>query len=97
MTQRADRVYTDAQDIRHLDALIAPLADEMRVRLTLIDGSEIIGIVTVRPSLQTFLDEDGEEGVNAVLRLDPLRPPCETRYLWLDEVAAIETLPAEMI
>ena len=45
-------------------------------------------VVVVRPSLQTFLDPDGREGVNAVVRIDV---PASGRsdYLWIDEIARV--------
>lgn len=88
MTQLADRVYRDAAQIERLAALIAQLPDEGLIDLQLIDGSWRAAVVTVRPSLQTFFDPEGVEGVNAVLRIDD---PGSGRsdYLWIDEIAAI--------
>jgi len=88
VTQLADRVYRDAADIDRLTALIAQLPDEGLIDLQLVDGSWRAAVVTVRPSLQTFLDPDGREGINAVLRIDD---PVSGRsdYLWVDEVARV--------
>ncbi|QWP75472.1 DUF3247 family protein [Lysobacter sp. K5869] len=88
MTQLADRVYRDAAEIERLTALVAGLPDEGLVDLQLIDGSWRAAVVTTRPSLQTFLDPEGNEGVNAVVRIDD---PTTGRsdYLWIDEIARI--------
>lgn len=88
MTQLADRVYRDAAQIERLTALIKQLPDEGLVDLQLIDGSWRAAVVTARPSLQTFLDPNGREGVNAVVRIDD---PATGRsdYLWIDEIARI--------
>lgn len=88
MTQLADRVYRDAAEIERLTALVAELPDEGLVDLQLVDGSWRAAVVTTRPSLQTFLDPLGREGINAVVRIDD---PATGRsdYLWIDEIVRI--------
>lgn len=95
MTQLADRVVTDSADIARLTRLIEDLADEARVCLVLIDGSRRLGVVTARPSLQTFLDLSGREGVNAVLRVDDPKIEGGTCYLWLDEIIEVRPIPCD--
>ncbi|MGO1068715.1 DUF3247 family protein [Lysobacter sp. CA199] len=102
MTQHADRVHTDPADIGRLRVLIDRLPDQAWVELVLIDGSRQVGFVTARPSLQTFVDAQGEEGVNAVLRLDdPNIENCtsesrtsesRTNYLWVDEILQVRPI-----
>ncbi|MBT2748747.1 MULTISPECIES: DUF3247 family protein [unclassified Lysobacter] len=92
MTKLANRVYTDPSHVRRLSLLIEQLPDEGQVDLTLIDGSRQIGVVTARPSLQTFLDPAGNEGVNAVLRLDDLNIESKTSYLWVDEILEVRPI-----
>src|SRR5688572_14682161 len=94
MTQLADRVYTAPSDIGRLSLLIEGLPDEAQVDLVLIDGSRQVGVVTTRPSLQTFLDPAGNEGVNAVVRLDDPNIANRTRYLWLDEILEVRPIHA---
>lgn len=89
MSRVAERVYTDADDIAVLESRIAALDDEARVRLTLVDGRSISGVVTVRPTPQTFRDAKGDEGANSLLRLDDLQQPGHSHYLWLDQVREI--------
>jgi hypothetical protein len=92
MTQLADRVYTDPADIRRLSLLVERLPDEGVVDLILIDGSRQVGVVTTRPSLQTFLDSAGNEGINAVVRLDDPKIESRTTYLWIDEIIEVRPI-----
>ena len=55
--------------------------------LTLVDGSRLSGVVATRPVLQTFLDADGNEGINAGLRIDDASG--QARSIWLDEVVDV--------
>jgi len=82
-------VYNDASDVALIEASIAALPDEAKVRVTLDNGSAVRGVVAVRPTVQVFRTADGEEGINAVLRLDDLAHPDKAHYLWLDEVRDI--------
>ncbi|QWF19470.1 DUF3247 family protein [Lysobacter capsici] len=95
MTQTADRVYTDPADIERLRGLIERLPDAGLVDIELIDGSRQSSVVTVRPSLQTFLDGDGNEGVNAVVRLDDPDLANGSRYLWVDEILDIRPIHSD--
>ena len=45
-----------------------------------------------RPATQLFKDYDGSEGINSVVRLDDPQAPTWSVYLWLSEIAAVETL-----
>lgn len=94
MTQLADRVHRDAREIERLTALVADLPDAGLADLQLIDGSWRAAVVTTRPSLQTFLDPDGREGINAVVRIDD---PATGRsdYLWIDEIARIRPVRSD--
>lgn len=43
-----------------------------------------------RPALQLFQNADGEEGFNAVVRIDdPVAPPW-TAYVWLSDIREVE-------
>lgn len=92
MTQSADRVYTDPEQIRRLSRLIEQLPDAGLIDIVLVDGSRRNAVVTTRPSLQTFLDADGNEGINAVVRLDDPKTDQGSMYLWLDEVLEIHPI-----
>jgi hypothetical protein len=92
MTQTADRVYTDPADIDRFRQLIGRLPDAGLVDIVLIDGSRQSAVVTVRPSLQTFLDGEGNEGINAVVRLDDPEVANGSRYLWIDEILDIHPI-----
>lgn len=95
MTGTAARVYTRRHDIDRLSALCTQLHEEERVLLTLSDGRRVSGVVLARPGLQTFLDGSGEEGMNAVLKLDDVDGSGLSRTYWLDEVAGIEREPQD--
>ena len=97
MTRNANRVHTGPQAIARLESLIAALPNGARVALQLDDGSQLRGIVAARPILQLFYGPDGNEGSNAVVRMEPLgddgfdvsAPP---RDLWLDSITGIRDL-----
>ncbi|MGJ7900900.1 DUF3247 family protein [Lysobacter sp. 1R34A] len=95
MTQLADRVHTDPAEIRRLSLLIERLPDEGLVDIVLVDGSRQVGVVATRPSLQTFLDADGNEGANAVLRLEDVQGEGRVAYLWLDEIVKVRPLQSD--
>ncbi|MET0717028.1 MAG: DUF3247 family protein [Pseudoxanthomonas sp.] len=89
MTKIVERVHTDQAEIALIEARIARLDDESIVELTLSDGSKLKGVVTVRPTVQTFRDADGTEGINSLLRLEDLDQPGKTHQVWLDQVTEI--------
>ncbi len=89
MTQIAERVHTDQAQIALIESRIMELNDAVTVELSLSDGRKLKGVVTVRPSVQTFRDAEGKEGINALLRLDDLQQPGKTHHVWLDQVTGI--------
>ncbi len=89
MGKIADRVHTDQGEIALIESRIAELADESIVEITLGDGRKLKGLVSVRPTIQTFRDAQGREGVNSLLRLDDLQQPGHSHYLWLDQISDI--------
>ncbi|HSM10023.1 MAG TPA: DUF3247 family protein [Lysobacter sp.] len=97
MTRNANRVHTDPETIARLEALIAALPNGARVALQLDDGSQLRGIVAARPILQLFYGPGGNEGSNAVVRLEPLDDGASgvaaaPRDLWLDTITGIRDL-----
>ena len=89
MTKIAERVHQDQAEIARLESLVADLDDEAIVEVLLTDGTRRKGTVVVRPTVQTFRDAQGNEGINALLRLDDLEEPGKSHYLWLDTVAEV--------
>ena len=89
MTAIAERVHTRQDEIALIESRIVELPDEAIVEITLDDGRKLKGVVTVRPTIQTFRDTEGREGVNALLRLDDLEQPGHSHQVWLDEVREI--------
>ena len=95
MAQHAERVHTRPQEIQRLEALCAALEEETRVVVTLADGARVSGVVLAKPGLQTFIDREGNEGLNAVLKLDDIGGMGVIRYFWLDDVRAVSPQPLE--
>ena len=91
MTREAPRVYVDPVAIARLEDLAQKLPQDSRVELRLDDGSELRGIVTMTPTVQSFFDADGCEGLNVFAKFE-----CEgggNAYLWLDRIVRVERLP----
>ena len=93
MSRTAPRIHTDPARIAALEALIPRLEGESRVQLTLDDGRSLLGTVVVRPTIQQYRDEAGDEGSNGQLRLDDLDTPAQQHTVWLDEIVDVRDLP----
>lgn len=89
MTRIVERVHNGQEQIALLESRIAELPDEAIVEITLADGRKLKGVVTVRPTIQTFRDAEGREGVNSLLRLDDLDEPGNSHQVWLDQVSDV--------
>ncbi|MBJ7517642.1 MAG: DUF3247 family protein [Stenotrophomonas sp.] len=87
MAQRAPRIHTDASEIGRLKHLQAQFEAEMVAELHLVTGKVITGTVPEPPNIQQFLDEEGNEGTNGLLRLDT--GDAQVRLVWLDEVERV--------
>jgi hypothetical protein len=92
MARTAQNVYTGQHDIAMLEARAAQLPDEAKVEVLLVQGHRVTGVVTTRPIIQLFYDEDGREGFNGVLRIDDARDAGQTHFLWLDEILEVVVL-----
>ncbi|MDH5821654.1 DUF3247 family protein [Luteimonas sp. RD2P54] len=92
MGQTAERVYTEQTDIDRIEALTAQLQDEANVELLLDNGGIVTGVVAVRPVVQTFLGPGGEEGLNALARIDDALEPGRSHYVWLGGVREVRRL-----
>ena len=84
MSQRAPRIHTDPDAIQRLKTLQLQLDAELLAELHMQDGQVIIGTVVERPNIQQFIDEEGNEGTNGLIRLDAGQEPVQ--LIWLDEV-----------
>lgn len=89
MNEHPERLLAGDAAVAHLNALILALDDEEQVRLTLDDGQLVEGVVAARPSLQVFREGDGNQGCNALLRLEPLTGDAPPHYLWLDRIREV--------
>lgn len=95
MAQHAERVHTRHEDIERLSSLCDALEEEARVTVKLANGSSLSGVVLAKPGLQTFLDHSGNEGVNAILKLDNIGGMGVMRYFWLDDVVDVSRQPSD--
>lgn len=84
MSQRAPRIHTDPEAIQRLKALQLQLDAELLAELHMRDGRVIVGTIVERPNIQQFIDEEGNEGTNGLIRLDAGQEPVQ--LIWLDEV-----------
>ena len=92
MGQVAERVYTEQRDIARIESWTGQLEDEERVEVSLADGTCIDGFVAARPTVQIFLDESGNEGMNALVRIDDAADPEQAHYVWLDRIVDVRRL-----
>ncbi|TCO40238.1 DUF3247 family protein [Dokdonella fugitiva] len=56
------------------------------------DGQRITGTVVERPALQLFEDAAGNEGFNAVVRIDDPAAPPWTAHVWLSDIGDVDRL-----
>jgi hypothetical protein len=94
MVRRADRVHTRQEDIERLSSLCEALEEQEYVTVTLANGAAVSGVVLSKPGLQTFFDHGGNEGVNAVLKLDNIGGMGVVRYFWLDDIVDVSHRPS---
>lgn len=92
MGRHANTVCTTPEDIERIERLVAALPDDARVRITSVDGQVITGTVAERPALQLFQDARGNEGFNAVVRVDDPAAPPWTDYLWLSDIRSVDPI-----
>ncbi|MCF7222269.1 DUF3247 family protein [Marilutibacter chinensis] len=93
MGRIAERIHTDQAEIARLEALIALLPNDAHVELTLDDGGVISGTVAARPTVQVFEDPHGNEGLNALVRIEDIAfDPAGTavpRDVWIDRIVKV--------
>jgi hypothetical protein len=97
MSRDAPRVHVAAAVIARLQAIALQLPQDAQVRVRLVDGGELRGMVSARPTVQAFYDADGREGMNAVVRIECFLDDGRAHgggdhYLWLDRIDAVERL-----
>ncbi len=99
MTRNAEHVHTDPDEVARIRHTIEQLPNGAHVVLRMEDGSELTGIVAARPVAQVFFGPDGNEGTNAVLRLEQpaLYQPEDSgwRDVWVDRIRAIRRVDPE--
>ena len=98
MSRSAPRVHADQAVIARMEHFALALPQDSRVELRTDRGECFRGMVSATPTVQSFYDGEGREGLNGVVRLEQFlddgRPhPGGQRYLWLDEITHVERLP----
>jgi hypothetical protein len=92
MGREAETTYTDQRTIARLEALIHELRDNAKVVIHLHDGSTMQGVVAVVPTVQTFVDANGTEGINGVVKLIDNDRPAWSATVSLDTIVRVEHL-----
>lgn len=92
MGRTAAIVYTEQREIDRLEQLVTHLPGDVHVRITDAEGRKFEGTVVERPAPQLFENAEGDEGFNAMLRLDDPTATEGTRYLWLGDIRNVEHL-----
>jgi len=92
MSREAETIHQGAGEIDRLQALIAELRDNAKVTLHMRDGSTLSGMVSVVPTVQTFVDAEGAEGINGVVKLVDTARPAWSATVPLDTIARVEHL-----
>ncbi len=70
MTDIIERVHHDQATIDRLKTLQQELDAELVVELHMDDGQVLEGTVVERPALMQFVNREGNEGLNGLLRFD---------------------------
>ncbi|MFC4727443.1 DUF3247 family protein [Coralloluteibacterium thermophilus] len=86
----ANNVYTDEATIDAIEARIRELPQSARVKVTLSNGQVYVGTVAERPNIQVFRNADGDEGNNAIVKLEDPLDAHQDAYLWIDEIVKVE-------
>ena len=96
MTRNAEQVHVDPGEVARIRDLIEQLPNGAHVVLQMADDGPLEGIVAARPVAQLFFGPDGNEGTNAVLRLEQpaLSHPEQAGWLdlWVDRIRSIKRL-----
>lgn len=96
MGRKAPHVVIDEAGVRTLEALVRELQGNSHVVLLLRDGSTCEGVVSVRPSIQVFRDDEGVEGSNAEVQMERPAAPAWHRRIWLDQIVRVEHIDSGM-
>jgi len=89
MTDIIERVHRDQPTIDRLKQLQQELDSELIVELHMADGRVLKGTVVERPALIQFVDREGNEGLNGLLRFDAGTGTGDVDLLLIDEIARV--------
>jgi uncharacterized protein DUF3247 len=92
MGRIAHRIFTKSEDIDRIRGFVRELAINARVRLHLLEGEPVEGIVMVTPTVQEFRNENDDEGLNGVVKLEDPQQPGWSGLVWLGDIDRVEHL-----
>ena len=92
MGRRAEKIFTEPEQIERIEQLVTELPGQAQVRITMCNGDVVAGTVSERPALQLYEDASGAQGVNAELHLDDPAVPAWSLYVWLGDIARVEPM-----
>jgi hypothetical protein len=92
MGRIARTVFTEPDDIQRIERIVDELAVNARVRLHVVVGEPVEGIVTVTPTIQVFKTPDDQEGINGTVKLVDPRQPGWSGLVWLGDILRVEHL-----
>ncbi len=98
MSRSAPRVHAEQAVIARMEQIARQLPQDSRVELRTDRGECFRGMVSATPTVQSFYDGNGREGLNGVVRLEAFLDDGRAHqggqhYLWLDEIEHVERLP----
>ncbi|MDF3981375.1 DUF3247 family protein [Luteibacter sp. PPL201] len=92
MGRTARIVFTRPDDIARIERWVNELAINAHVRIHLVDGHVVEGIVMVTPTVQVFHGQDGDQGINGTVKLEAPVQPGWSGIVWLGDIARVEHL-----
>lgn len=92
MGRMASKVFTDPQDVARMEHWVEELAINARVRVHLLEGPPVEGVVMVTPTVQVFKDADDVEGINGTVKLEDPQQPGWSGSVWLGDIVRVEHL-----
>jgi hypothetical protein len=92
MGRIARTVFKDPEDVARLERWVEELAINARVRVHVVEGEPVEGVVMVTPTIQVFKDADDVEGINGTVKLEDPQQPGWSGLVWLGDIVRVERL-----
>jgi hypothetical protein len=91
------KIFTTPDDVERLEQRVRDLPINARVRIVTYEGNSIEGLVSVTPTVQTFRDDKGDEGLNGTVKLEDPHGGTWSDNIWLGDIDTIEHLDSVTI